>query len=1062
MAAVGIEPGSIVRVRSRQYLVEEVIPPPRPGEDTCVRLSCLDDDAQGQEAQVLWESEVDAQVVTASAWDAAAKKGFDDPRRFAAWLHTQRWNCVTATDPRLLQSPWRAGIEVMAYQLEPLRKALLLPRVNLFIADDVGLGKTIEAGLIVRELLLRQRVRRVVVACPASVVWQWKNELESRFGLSFAVVDRDFLRRCRRERGYGINPWKTHNAFVISHNLLRDEDYAAPLRDWMEDKRPYTGSLLILDEAHNAAPASGSKYAIDSKLTQVVRDLKDHFEHRLFLSATPHNGHSNSFSALLEMLDPQRFCRGVPVKSAKLLDDVMVRRLKSDLSAAKAGRFPKRNVIQLDVGGLPTDSAELVLPELLERYRSNREQSLTSSKATRTQMAAGLLVTTSLQKRLLSSVDAFARTLGVHRKALERKVAAAALPSSPNLDLLRESPGSDDEELGELTPEQLGETEDAQTVMATSLAGGVSTSELKLLEEMSKIADGARHKADAKVLSLVDWMKKNCCPGGKWNERRVLIFTEYVDTLRVLRRHLEELLPDSEGRIDVFEGGAVLSKRREALKEAFNAHPWENDLRILIATDAAREGVNLQNYCADLFHFDVPWNPGRMEQRNGRIDRKHQREDEVRCHYFVYTQRPEDRVLQVLVEKSKTIQQELGSLSQVVDSKLAKRLAGGIRRAAIDELSLAIKSETTGDERKVIEEELEETRRTVKLEEQLKSLNGMLEVSRTHLGYSSEALRLALDESLSVIDAPSLGALGAGPNGKEMWSFPDLLDVKHAGPGWLEGLDTLRKPRKPEEKLWDWRRANKPRPVVFEDVGALDDDTVHLHLEQKLVQRLLGRFLSQGFVHDDLSRVCALLSPQSVAKVVLVGRLSLHGVGAARLHDELIHVTAPWLESGKRSGGLKPYRATAEALTLQELDGLLCREHVRAPDKDVLARLRGTLVDDVASLEPELNARAEAADKTARAALADRATREAKSLRQLLEAQQKRIRETLDKAGQQTLQFSDDEKRQAAAEHAHQRKRLAEIDRELVDEPKRLEGTYAVHARRLEVLGVVYLWPVKG
>jgi ERCC4-related helicase len=1059
MAAGALEPGSIVKVRSRQYLVEEVIPPPTPGEDTCVRLSCLDDDAQGQEVQVLWESEVDAQVLAASAWDAT-RRGFDEPRRFAAWLHTQRWNCVTATDPRLLQSPWRAGIEVMAYQLEPLRKALLLPRVNLFIADDVGLGKTIEAGLIVRELLLRQKVRRVVVACPASVVWQWKNELEARFGLSFAVVDRDFVRRCRRERGYGINPWKTHNAFVISHNLLRDEEYAAPLRDWMEDKRPYTGSMLILDEAHNAAPASGSKYAIDSKLTQVVRDLKDHFEHRLFLSATPHNGHSNSFSALLEMLDPQRFCRGVAVKSAKLLDDVMVRRLKSDLSAVKAGRFPKRHVIQLDVSNLPVDAPELVLPELLERYRTSREQTLSASKATRTQMAAGLLVTTSMQKRLLSSIDAFARTLNVHRKALEKKAATAAV--SANLDLLREAPGADDEDLGELTPEQLGDTEDAQTVTATALSGAVSLAELKLLDEMRELAENTRHAPDAKTRRLVEWLAQHCCPDDTWNHRRVLIFTEYVDTLRILKRHLEELLPGAEGRIDVFEGGAVLSKKREALKEAFNAPPWKNDLRILIATDAAREGVNLQNHCADLFHFDVPWNPGRMEQRNGRIDRKHQREAEVRCHYFVYSQRPEDRVLQVLVEKSKTIQEELGSLAQVVDGKLAKRLSNGIRRAAIDELKLAIEKETVGDERSVIEEELEAARRATKLQDQLGTLTQMLEVSRVNLGYSAEALRLALDESLSVIDAPGLGSLGAGPNGKELWSFPDLLDVKHAGPGWLEGLDTLRKPRKPEEKLWDWRRANKPRAVVFEDVGALDDDTVHLHLEQKLVQRLLGRFLSQGFVHDDLSRVCALQSPQSVAKVVLIGRLSLHGVGAARLHDELIHVTAPWVEANKRSAGLNPYRATAEALTLQELDELLCREHVRAPDKGVLAKLKATLAEDVASLEPELLARAEVADQTARAALNDRAVREARSLQQLLEAQQKRIRETLEKAGQGTLQFTDEEKRQAAAEHAHQRKRLLEIDRELVDEPRRLEGTYAVHARRLEVLGVVYLWPVKG
>src|SRR5688572_9576919 len=164
------EPGQIVRVRSRQYLVEGVVPPPQPGDQTLVRMSCLDDDAQGMFLEALWEKEVDAQVIDESAWAHVGQKGFDPPRLFSAYLNTLRWNTVTATDPKLFQSPWRAGIDVKAYQLEPLRKALQLPRVNLFIADDVGLGKTVEAGLIVRELLLRQRVRRIVICCPPSVV----------------------------------------------------------------------------------------------------------------------------------------------------------------------------------------------------------------------------------------------------------------------------------------------------------------------------------------------------------------------------------------------------------------------------------------------------------------------------------------------------------------------------------------------------------------------------------------------------------------------------------------------------------------------------------------------------------------------------------------------------------------------------------------------------------------------------------------------------------------------------------------------------------------------------
>jgi SNF2 family DNA or RNA helicase len=380
--------GDIVRVRARQYLVEGIELAPNPTDSALVRLSCLEDDSQGDPLEVLWDREIDARLISGANWEQIASRGFDAPRLFSAYLHTLRWNCVTATDERLFQAPYRAGIEVKSYQLEPLRVALGMPRVNLFIADDVGLGKTIEAGLILREMLMRQKVRRCVICVPPSVVRQWRDEMEERFGLPFVIYDRDYVARVRQERGWGINPWKTHTRFIISHALVRDEVYAAPLRDWLGVFS--TGSLLILDEAHNVAPSSGAKYALDSKLTRAMRDLAPRFEHRLFLSATPHNGHSNSFSALLELLDPQRFCRGVPVEP-KLRDEVMVRRLKSDLRAI-GEQFPKRNVLRVLVDSLPESAPELQLSKLLQAYRFAREARLAS--ATKLQQASALLVVT--------------------------------------------------------------------------------------------------------------------------------------------------------------------------------------------------------------------------------------------------------------------------------------------------------------------------------------------------------------------------------------------------------------------------------------------------------------------------------------------------------------------------------------------------------------------------------------------------------------------------------------------------------------------------------------------
>jgi SNF2 family DNA or RNA helicase len=558
--------------------------------------------------------------------------------------------------------------------LEPLQKALRLPRVNLFIADDVGLGKTIEAGLIARELLLRKKVQDIVVACPPSMLLQWQDELETRFGMVFQILDKDYIAKVRRERGYGVNTWTTHSRFLVSQRLLIDEAYTATLRDWLGDFRP--GSLLILDEAHHAAPSSGARYAIDSKITRAVRDLSGRFEHRLFLSATPHNGHSNSFSALLEILDPQRFCRGVPVRGKKLLDEIMVRRLKDDLRAV-AGGFPERIPRQIDLGGLPPETPELRLSVLLDQYRELREERLQSE--TRRKQATAALLISGLQQRLLSSVEAFARTLRVHRRTVQKqwdatRQARLDFEEKHSAPLLFAEGIDSDDDRATLSEEDLQAEEEAQIEAATwetSTPGPAAFArEQLLLDEMTEIAESARGLSDARVRYLVDWVRQNMCPDlpplgimqangspGRWNETRIMIFTEYDDTKRYLHQQLSAALATTERageRIAIYHGPTPPAEREE-IKRAFTTDPRKQPVRILIATDAAREGLNLQTHCWNLFHFDVPWNPSRLEQRNGRIDRKLQPNAEVYCHYFVYTDREEDRILEVLVKKTDTI-----------------------------------------------------------------------------------------------------------------------------------------------------------------------------------------------------------------------------------------------------------------------------------------------------------------------------------------------------------------------------------------------------------------------
>ena len=432
-----IEPGSFVELRGRPWLVEALRGDE--GDLQTLSLSCISDDAQGERLEVLWDAEIGAAILDEDGWRNVGQGLPDSPEVLAAHLRTIRWRSATAAERDLLQAPFRAGIRLDAYQLLPLRKALRLPRVNLLIADDVGLGKTVEAGLVARELLLRRRIDFIVIAAPPSMTTQWKDELEAKFGLSFEIMDRERVGEIRRLRGFSVNPWTTGARFIISHRLLTDEVYAAGLRGVLGEFR--ARALFILDEAHHAAPSAGMRYAVSSQLTKAVRELAERFEHRLFLTATPHNGHSNSFSALLEMLDPQRFTRGVEIRPRDL-EPVMVRRLKADLRRLGEA-FPERIVEAVRIAGLPEDAPELDLARRLAAYgelRMERIAGLPSQKASMAKLAF-----VGLQQRLLSSIAAFARTLKVHRDTLKRvfdgeeasRVAAAA-------QAFVEGPASDD------------------------------------------------------------------------------------------------------------------------------------------------------------------------------------------------------------------------------------------------------------------------------------------------------------------------------------------------------------------------------------------------------------------------------------------------------------------------------------------------------------------------------------------------------------------------------------------------------------------------------------------
>jgi hypothetical protein len=596
---------------------------------------------------------------------------------------------------------------------------------------------------------------------------------------------------------------------------------------------------------------------------------------------------------------------------------------------------------------------------------------------------------------------------------------------------------------------------------------------------MQEIAETSRHTPDAKTRRFIDWIRVNLCPElppfgnqakgqpPKWNNRRVLIFTENREgTKRYLRNILEQAIEGTdraEERIAVIDG-LTRGARRKEVQRRFNTPPAKEPLRILLATDAAREGLNFQAHCTDLFHFDLPWNPGRIEQRNGRIDRKLQPAEEVRCHYFVLPQRVEDRVLEVLVRKTETIKKELGSLSKVIDDDIERRLGHGIRHRDADELAREIQQADLDEERKrITEEELEAARqRQEDLKAQIERCRGLLEGSRNWVGFESEPFRDALSCSLELLGSEPLTE-SRDDVGNLVWTFPPLDRRAGTDVTWAATMDTLRAPRKTDQKITEWRREAPIRPVVFEDLGVLTEDTVHLHLEQRVAQRLLARFRSQGFIYNDLSRACLAQVRDSIPRVILLGRLSLYGHGAERLHEELVPLPARWVEPSQRKRPLKAYARDAEAKTLELLEQSLVNHQARMPNETIQQKLLDTAAQDIEELLPQLKPRADELAQVAIQRLRDRGEREERDLREILERQRRRVVEEIakyeEKYEQFALDLNDEDKRQLETNMRYWPTRRKQFDRDLEHEPVRIREFYEVQAKQVEPIGLVYLWP---
>ena len=818
---------------------------------------------------------------------------------------------------------------------------------------------------------------------------------------------------------------------------------------------------------------------MSSQLTKAVRDLGERFEHRLFLTATPHNGHSNSFSALLEMLDPQRFERGIEVRPRDL-EPVMVRRLKSDLREVEGAAFPRRVIEPIIIEGLPSDAPELELARRLADYGQLRQLRIAALPSQKGAMAK--LAFVGLQQRLLSSIAAFARTLKVHRRSLAALAAGHAAPIA-HLSVAAFVAGALSEDEAERglegeTAEHAMEIDEEAMAEAATLAGGAGATpgdihaELAAVDEMLAFAESHANRQDARVRWLLEWIRTNMLDGAAWNTRRLIVFTEYEDTRRWLERRLREALDETDradDRIGVFTG-ATPSDRREEVKRAFNADPDKEPIRILICTDAAREGINLQTRCSDLIHLDLPWNPSRLEQRNGRIDHKLQPAPVVTCRYFSYAQRETDIVLDALVKKTARIRDQLGSAGQVIEARITRRMAqSGIAAGEAKILAAAIAAEDdpAARERAALEMDDETAKRRARLLREQDDLRKALERSRLRVGVKSSDLKrvaaTALGRAGFSLDAAEAETVGRIATYRLDPSDPAF--TREAG--WNDAFDDLRiRPRKRGERPADWRRDAPVRAISFDPPVLADgrdaDGVVQVHLEHRLVRRLISRFLSQGF-QSRLSRVSVIQGPGAQPRVVLMGRLALFGAKAARLHEEIIPITAIWSEADRERRPLRALGETGEERTLDQLEDAL--ENAQEAPVTAVTRIARLVDRDIADLLPSLESIAERRRAEVAVELEKRGEEEARLLTDLLRAQQTRI--TKASADFNPVQLSLDvfpaeERREVEANRRHWAARLARLESELQREPQRLRQSFEVRAHRLEPVGLVYLWPVSG
>lgn len=1020
------EHGQLVEVRRRQWVVAEVVSSKltsTSAQQHAVTLSSIEEDGLGEELDVIWEIEPGAQIIERAGLPSIT--GQDDSDTLEAFLDAVRWGAATNADRGFLQAPFRSGVSIEDFQLDPLVRAIDMARVNLLIADDVGLGKTIEAGLVIQEMLLRHRARTVLIICPASLQDKWRVEMLEKFGLDFRVVDTAYIKQLRRNRGIHANPWTSHPRLIASMDWVKSGEGLRAMRDVLPAHTSYPRKfdMLVVDEAHNIAPAAGAHYALESQRTRFIRTISPHFQHRLFLTATPHNGYTESFTSLLELLDDQRFARNI-LPDEKQLSQVMIRRLKSDLVDAEGKPLYAQRKLQ----ALPASYSEQerAIHQTLNAYCLSREQGAQNGNFFGTSFVNQLL-----KKRLFSSPAAFASTLEKHIATVangsQRKEKDAMADRILQKAILRvDEDYANDQELENAQSEAVEE--------ASRRAQPITPVQQQMLNELRSWAQTAKNQVDAKAKAVLDWLNAHLKTQGEWNDRRVILFTEY----RTTQQWMQEILA-SHGfggeRLAILHGG-LSQEEREPIKAAFQTSPKDSAVRILLATDAASEGIDLQNHCNCLIHLEIPYNPNVMEQRNGRIDRHGQRQKEVLIWHpvdggnqgVVTIGGHGDDIIRAL-RKLESMRSDMGSVNPVIAPQMSGLIEGSLK-----DLDTRLAEVKIAKARRFVRADRELKDRVAKLHEKLLTTQSEFHLTPSHI-------LMAVKTGLALAGRPPLEpcSLSNAPAGS-VFRMPAFSG------SWGRCTEGLRHPH-----------TQQIRPITFDHAVATGrDDVVLVHLNHRLVQMCLRLLRAEVWAQDDvkkLHRITVRSVPDALIDgpaVVVISRLVVTGGNHHRLHEELT-VAGGYLgdKSFRREEGVtKVQQWLDQAKPLMAADSLFEAIRVR------FDRAQSAILQSV-------DARSKDRLKFLTNTLQSRKQQEVADIGTVLDELEKAIQAELKKDQQpaQLSLFSEDERTQLRRDTAALEARLARIPSERLQEAQAIEARYAKLNDRTFPVAVIFLVP---